>query len=940
MLLGKLLAVAAIVAGAAAAGTIKGANSARKIPNAYALEFPADVDAEAALKSYFSAKGITDYKIRTRIKNPYYNGISFNIGEKHDEELITAIPGAKDVYHVHNVPRPTPAKVSSTDSLKFPPEAIHSITGVNDARNKLGLTGKGIKVAVIDTGVAYDHPALGGAFGPGHKVSFGYDLVGDDYDGYDPATIKPDSDPLDECSASSHGTHVAGIVGADATNVTDPEWATPIPFTGVAPGATLGAYRVFSCSAENTSTDILAQAIYLAAKDGADIINLSIGGGPAFADSIDAVAATRVSADKHFVFASNGNDGAVGLYAGGTPAAAVSGFGVASFDNVAVPAPYLTVVNAQSDFQYSAGQLNANFEFDKEYEIVVNDLTADDLDKQDDGSAATPTVSARGKALLIRWGDTTFGGSVRRCNYAYRAGAVACIIYSNTVTIPGIFGSADIPSLATDRKAGQAIIAAVKAGQTAKLLVSQKLRNFALATAGTVSDFSSPGLDQELNIKPDFGGIGGEVYSTISKFASGGAAPYAIYSGTSMSSPYTAGVAALILESYGSAKPTFEELRTKLQNAAVPQKKFGYDAIDSVAYQGAGLLNAYNAATGKTTVFPSRLALNDTKNTKQHYPITVTNKNTVSIDYSVTHIPALTVTPFAAGDDATLTAADASYTKEPATVLFSRNNDRVPVLNFTLAPGASKSFNVHVQPPSTAIAGLFPVYSGYVVVNEKSASGFEGKLASVPYAGVVGAWRDAPVWSRKSANYDSFIPAASFLLGVDPAPNATLSTGLYQYSSGFAPLKTNDSVSISDGAIILPFAATTSRLARVEAIYKGKEWSKLSSLGIKRETRLIVFPDIGASVGSLSLVNPYPLYFETIQRTSYVQGQSVVTPNLWLWTGSVITNITDPAAQAVQLPFGKYQLRFTALKHFGRVGSPIGGTDWDTVLTPEFNLVP
>jgi subtilisin family serine protease len=46
-----------------------------------------------------------------------------------------------------------------------------------------GLTGSGIRVGVIDTGVDYTHPALGGCFGKGCKIEFGTDLVGDDYNG-------------------------------------------------------------------------------------------------------------------------------------------------------------------------------------------------------------------------------------------------------------------------------------------------------------------------------------------------------------------------------------------------------------------------------------------------------------------------------------------------------------------------------------------------------------------------------------------------------------------------------------------------------------------------------------------------------------------------------------------------------------------------------------
>jgi subtilisin family serine protease len=66
------------------------------------------------------------------------------------------------------------------------------------------------------------HPALGGGFGKGFKVTNGFDLVGDAYTGSN--TPKPDSDPLDACGAASgasgHGTHVSGIIaGFDKATV-------------------------------------------------------------------------------------------------------------------------------------------------------------------------------------------------------------------------------------------------------------------------------------------------------------------------------------------------------------------------------------------------------------------------------------------------------------------------------------------------------------------------------------------------------------------------------------------------------------------------------------------------------------------------------------------------------------------------------------------------
>ncbi|CAF5137064.1 unnamed protein product, partial [Rotaria sp. Silwood1] len=117
-------------------------------------------------------------------------------------------------------------------------------------------------IAIIDSGIDYYHPALGGCFGPDCKVAFGY------------------------------GTHVAGILAANATEVLQTDYSPIEPFLGVAPQATIGSYRVFGCSGNGTTTgrdesisigiivfilcmhivlDLITAAIYRAFEDKADI---------------------------------------------------------------------------------------------------------------------------------------------------------------------------------------------------------------------------------------------------------------------------------------------------------------------------------------------------------------------------------------------------------------------------------------------------------------------------------------------------------------------------------------------------------------------------------------------------------------------------------------------------------------------------------------------
>ncbi|KAJ3218459.1 hypothetical protein HDU67_005555 [Dinochytrium kinnereticum] len=935
MIFTKIVAIAALAATASAGLADKLSPKAVVVDNSYTFDLPLDVVAKDHVEAFFASRGVTpaQYRIRTNYQSPLVNMISVEFIKPIDENLLGEMPRAYDVSRVQYIARPKPFAATTEGTGKFAPETIHSITGVNDARSKLGLTGKGIKVAVIDSGIDYNHEALGGGFGPGYKVSFGWDLVGDAYSASSPPV--QDSDPLDNCSADSHGTHVAGIVAADATNLTKPEWATSVPFTGVAPEATLGAYRVFSCDGGGTASDIIAEAIYRAAADGADIINLSLGGGPVYNDFVTSVAASRVSAAGALVISANGNSGAQGTFVGGSPGTAAGGLGIASFDNLNVPKAFVEV--ASTKFEYNIGGNNGNFNFGVDYDVVINNIEAEDKDILDDGLGPI-NPDAKGKALLIRWGGVASNG---RCSAAARAGATACILYANTDSIPNIAGASAIPSLATSRAAGLALLAAAKAGQPLKLMVSDKLGLFDIPTAGTVSDFSSPGLDQELFIKPDLGGIGGEVYSTVSKASqtqSGSKAPYAVYGGTSMASPYVSGVAALLLQAYGRSKPTFDEFRTILQNTATFVNKYKTDMVDSVAYQGAGLVNAYAAITSKTLVYPSRLAFNDTRNVHQHYKMTVTNKGTTTLAYTVKHQPALMVTSFAKGDDANLNALDQTYTPDYASIKFSRNNQLVDSLDFTLKAGESRGFNVHVQPPTTATAGLFPIYSGYVVVDAEGE-----KVASVPYAGMVGAWRDAPIWVKKSAKYDGMLQAIGGSLGdlgIPPVANATLTTGVYALEDSWAKTVSANAVyNLTDAPLlVLPVAATTTRFSRVEAIYKG-DWSVLSKVGLKRESQMHIVgatldlnPDpFGAiNVGGLGLATTNP-----VQRNSYSSDRPVA----YIFNGQVLTNLTDPDAMLQVLPAGKYQIRFAALKHFGRINAPVGGTEFDTVYSNTFEIV-
>ncbi len=97
-------------------------------------------------------------------------------------------------------------------------------TGQDRVLATYGFTGVGQTVAVIDTGIAYSHYALGGGVGAGYRVVGGWDFTENDANFYD-----------DQGPKSAHGTHVAGIVGADGNGL----------HSGVATGVDLVGLRVF-----------------------------------------------------------------------------------------------------------------------------------------------------------------------------------------------------------------------------------------------------------------------------------------------------------------------------------------------------------------------------------------------------------------------------------------------------------------------------------------------------------------------------------------------------------------------------------------------------------------------------------------------------------------------------------------------------------------------
>lgn len=155
---------------------------------------------------------------------------------------------------------PQPAGTTSTAPLA----AYDLLIGASSTRVAYGVDGTGLTVAVIDTGVNYNHEALGGGFGAGKKVIAGYDYA------------MGKSDPF--ATTWEHGTAVSGLIASS-----DPA------HLGVAPGADIVALRVFGDDNQgdyNRIADSLQYVLDNHTKYHISVVNLSIADGNNYTQNI------------------------------------------------------------------------------------------------------------------------------------------------------------------------------------------------------------------------------------------------------------------------------------------------------------------------------------------------------------------------------------------------------------------------------------------------------------------------------------------------------------------------------------------------------------------------------------------------------------------------------------------------------------------------------
>ncbi|MGE5675063.1 MAG: S8 family serine peptidase [Mycobacterium leprae] len=616
-----------------------------------------------------------------------FNGLAITLSP-YDAGRVATLPGVSNVYVSHQVSLPRPDLRASVDIIK----ARQAWDG--DYNQGIpGVDGYGVIVAEIDTGIDYTHPDLGGCFGPDCRVIWGYDFVGDTFTGGPTEEPQPDEDPMD---IIGHGTHVAGIIGANQ--------ASPDGVTGVAPGVSFIALKVFGRQG-STWDDIILQALETAYDLKVDIVNMSLGAPFLWPQSPTAQAVERLARKGIFVAASAGNEGASGEFAVGAPAVGSGAVAVASLENDFAHYHALQDPNGQL-MAYEAMTFSPSPpESGQSPELVYVGLGAFDSDFLDENGNSI----VEGKVALIARGAVTFQVKSLR---AKQYGAVQAIIFNNQ---PGFFfgtlGSEGhyIPTVSVTREDGQALLALMANGPVT-VTWTAGMHPFANPKARLLADSSSAGPGPDLSLKPDLTAPGASIYSTY-PVALGG---YASLSGTSMASPHVAGAAALLLQArremfqQGSANVKASALRTMLMNTAVPQTDGS--SLYPVHLQGAGLIDVWAAITAQQRILPDKVALGPVQSGGQ-----------VTVSLSIENLGAAQETY----------RFDAVGAGEPAVT--------IAPTSLAVNPGRTGRVKLQLTVPEGITEGT--LFSGWIQVR----NGAGAVVARVPYLGFLGDYQAAPV---------------------------------------------------------------------------------------------------------------------------------------------------------------------------------------------------
>jgi subtilisin family serine protease len=637
-----------------------------------------------------------------------------------DPRAIALLERAQEVEGIYPV---RPAYPTAVSGGLLDRVALRDLGGMRPDVGLPGFDGRGVTIALLDTGVDRGQPYLRG------RVLPGIDIVG----GSEGALAAPH--PGNAVELERHGTQLAGLmVGSNG----------PGGMTGVAPGAAVLPIRVAGWQPDAAGgwtvygrTDQLLAGLERAVDpndDGnaLDAVRIAVVGVSeryaGFADGPLARGAGGAMRLGTLVVAPAGNDGALGpgfgsiAGPGGAPTALTVGAADLRRDEQEARVVVRTGLHVVHDrVSPLAGVLAP--ERPLALPAAMPRLAVGDPDEQ----AAALTLGAffdeggysvvAGRVAVVPGGEH----AARNARWAARAGAAAVLLYGAGLPAGalGLDERTPVAVAGIPVDVARGVHAALRQGVSTGISLG-RARVVSRPDELGVAAFSSRGLAFDGRVKPELAAPGVALATSDAGANEDGSPRFATVNGSSASAALVAGAAALVVQ----ARPQLgaAALKSLLVGGAAPFP--GASVVD----QGAGLLDVGAAASGEVIVAPTSLAFGRATETDWSRTLAVTVRNVSS-----RALP-LRVEVERHG----FPAADTFVTAQPGRLV--------------LQPGAAARVRVQARVPEHAPGG--PPAEGALVVRPAGA----GRAVRIPFA-VAFAPEETPLLGEIALSDDEFEPS-------------------------------------------------------------------------------------------------------------------------------------------------------------------------------------
>lgn len=487
----------------------------------------------------------------------------------------------------------------------------------------LGIKGEDVVVGILDTGITPENPSFADDGSYSDPTTFGWNGICDAGEETEAGTFSCNNkligaryykdtfesvydiqtdlgEFISPRDADGHGSHTASTAAGNEGVAAMKGGAQIGTISGIAPRARVAMYKVCwnsdYVSPEGADeagcfpSDSMA-AIDDAVADGVDVINFSIGGSRDDMTYPSTAAMLRAAQAGVFVSVSAGNDGPT-QFTVGTPAPWVASVAASTYDGTSVVnGLQVNAFGADETYAFTEGGITRPLA--ETGEVTGSLVVAEPLEACYVDGASTPLDNAdaiSGNIALIQRGSCAFTEKVTR---AVDSGAKAVVVYDNGggVTVMGGTNVGVIPGGMVSQSVGSQLNSSVVEGGNVTVTMGPGIFLEQQEVGNMMADFSSrgPNLSTLDVIKPDITAPGVRILAATTDTPMFGAEgeQVAYLSGTSMSSPHIAGMAALLIDQHPTWSPA--QVKSALMTSAYQEvtKEDGITAADPFDF-GAG----------------------------------------------------------------------------------------------------------------------------------------------------------------------------------------------------------------------------------------------------------------------------------------------------------------------------------------------------------------